>query len=393
MRRALALAAAALAVAPSAAQALVPCPDARMPREILAGQGKLESVIVDRRGRLFFSDVDRQAFMRLDAPGATPQLVADGIEAPGGILLGAGDDLIVGQGDSIQGGAFGNVAGMAELLRIDTATGAKTVIAEGLSMANGLAYGPRGEIYASDDFSTLIDRVESDRVERGWADVVSPNGLAVNRAGTHLFVAQTFKPASLSSVELANPENVVEFAAPGPEDWAGGPDGMTIDERDRLFVAVNAAGQVWRAEPDGSLCRLAEGLGMASAVALGTGTGAFPHQHLYVVNFGGQVFEIPDVRPRPPVPAAPVAGPPAARLRLTITPRRARAGRRTRFLLRATSGGRPLAAARLRFAGRTLRTDARGRAHIRLRFTRPGRYTARFRGRGALAGTATVTVR
>ena len=66
------------------------------------------------------------------------------------------------------------------------------------------------------------------------------------------------------------------------------------------------------------------------------------------------------------------------RLRLAARPRRVRAGSRRRFRFRVTDiRGRPVPDAVVRFAGRRLRTDARGRASVRRRLRRPGRRRAR----------------
>jgi hypothetical protein len=78
------------------------------------------------------------------------------------------------------------------------------------------------------------------------------------------------------------------------------------------------------------------------------------------------------------------------RIRLSVTPRRAVVGRRTRFFFRATAGGAPVRRARIRFAGRQRRTDERGRAAIRVRLRRRGPYRARAIRRGLRSGRATV---
>jgi hypothetical protein len=74
---------------------------------------------------------------------------------------------------------------------------------------------------------------------------------------------------------------------------------------------------------------------------------------------------VQDAPPGPPRQASLAAGPPAAR-----------AGRTTRFTFVARSGGDPLRYAHVRFAGRELAVDDRGRASVTLRIARPGRYRA-----------------
>jgi sugar lactone lactonase YvrE len=164
-------------------------------------------------------------------------------------------------------------------------------------MANGVAVGPDGAIYASNNFGTDVQRVVDGQVELDWADVTSANGLVVDRAGTFLYAAQTFQPAAIMRVEIANPQNVETYVAAGPEDIAAGPDGMTRDERDRLYVAANGAGQVWRVDEQRRICALWRGLPAGpSAVAFGSGTRRFPETSLFVVTFQGQLIELPGVR-------------------------------------------------------------------------------------------------
>jgi endoglycosylceramidase len=61
-----------------------------------------------------------------------------------------------------------------------------------------------------------------------------------------------------------------------------------------------------------------------------------------------------------------------AELKLTVRPRRARAGRMTTFTIRVKAGRLAVPGARVRFAGHSTRTDASGRATIRARLERRG---------------------
>src|SRR4051794_10624664 len=60
------------------------------------------------------------------------------------------------------------------------------------------------------------------------------------------------------------------------------------------------------------------------------------------------------------------------RLRLSVKPRRVHAGRTTAFTFRVSSGRFAVRGARVRFAGHSLRSDARGRARVRVRLKRVG---------------------
>lgn len=94
--------------------------------------------------------------------------------------------------------------------------------------------------------------------------------------------------------------------------------------------------------------------------------------------------------PAPPASAA--ASRP--RIRLTVTPRIARSGRRTAFRFRATYRAlgktRPVAGVRVRFANKVGTTDARGRVTILQRFTHARSYRPRACRRGFECGRAAV---
>jgi hypothetical protein len=82
----------------------------------------------------------------------------------------------------------------------------------------------------------------------------------------------------------------------------------------------------------------------------------------------------------------PRPGPPplrrGRRIRLTVAPRRVRALQVTPVRFRARVGSEPLARVTIRVAGRVVRTNRRGRARLRMRVHRPGRYVLRANRRG-----------
>ena len=365
------------------AAAVSDCPGAQPAKTLLSGQGVLESVIGGPDGRLYYTDTSKKALMRLDAPGAQPKVVADGIESPGGLLLGLdGTSILVGYGDGFQQGIEGNLVGRAGIIRVDLASGKKTTIVTGTSMSNGLARDPAGVIYASDDAGTGIDRIVGTAVQPRWSTIVSSNGLAVSPDGRYLYANQTFQPAAIRRIDLTNPADVQAYATPGPEDIAAGLDGLTIDQDGRLFAATNGiSGQVWRIATDRSICALARNVSLASAVAFGGG-GAFPVTSLYAVGFAGELVEIPGVRAAPPVTHAPY-------LTVRVHPRLVRARHRTRLAVVVRRTSRPEPRARVRVGPHTARTGVRGRAYVVVRPWRRGVLRVRVRA----AGVKPVTVR
>ncbi len=300
---------------PASAAAAPPCDSPPQARTLYSGYGMLESVIVDSQGRIYFTDSANDRVMRADAPGQAPYPLATGIPDGGGFVFLPDGDLVVGTGNAIATGLFGNIAPSAGLVRIDPATGAKSPYASGLQMANGLGIGPAGEIYASSDSGLIagIDRIGpgGSPVQTHWAPVISPNGLVVDRAGEWLYAAQTFQPAAIKRVRLSNPTQVETFFQAPLADITAGLDGMVRDENDQLYVAGVSGGQVWKVtNPNPQACSLVDLPPFPdgpSAVAFGQGRTGFSHPNLYVVTFGGEVIELAGVRPALPPAGAPDA--------------------------------------------------------------------------------------
>lgn len=377
----------ALALAPPA-QALPDCSQVPEKRTVLSGQGQLESIIADARGRLFYTDIQSGGrLLRIDAPGAEPKQLLQGINGTGGLAWDTDGGLVLGFNGGNQNAVADGPAG--GLLRVDPETGATAPLASGMGMANGIVRGPDGAFYASNDFAGGIDRVRDGKVEDDWSKVATPNGLVIDTAGRYLYAAQTFKPASVARIDLSDPSREEPYYEAPPGDTFGGPDGMTRDDRDRLFVAVNATGEVWRIDTDRTACRLASGIVNASALNWGGGAPGFPARNLYVVGFSGVLVELADATDRPPAAGPPTARPP--RLRLAVGPKRGAAGALTRWRFVVTAGGRAMPGAAVRFGGRRATTGADGRAELAVRFTRAGLRKAS----AALAGhpSARKTVR
>ncbi len=286
---------AAVLAAPAAAAPSPDCANAPTPKVIYSGQGVLESVIVGPLGRLYFTSTpagQSGKLMKVDRPGATPRVLVDGITGPGGMVFDR-FRLLLGYGDTAANGVAGDANPTAGLYSVNPITGAKRVFATGLGMANGVARGPDGAIYASNDFGMKLDRVLGGAVNHGWATVNSANGLVVDPTGRYLYAAQTFQAPQIARIEIAHPSNVTTFAAGTPEDGNAILDGMTRDRWGNLFVAANVGGQIWKVDRLGRICVLARGLHNPSAVAFGHGFRRFGAGNLYAVTFAGDVVELP----------------------------------------------------------------------------------------------------
>jgi sugar lactone lactonase YvrE len=137
-------------------------------------------------------------------------------------------------------------------------------------------------------------------VEHRWADVSSANGLVVDRAKRHVYAAQTFQAAAIAQVDLADPGTAETYYAAPLDDVSAGLDGMVRDRRDRLYVAANGAGQIWKVNRRPEACSLASMAAFPdgpSDLAFGRGRKGFDRRNLYVVTFAGTVIELAGVRP------------------------------------------------------------------------------------------------
>lgn len=219
--------------------------------------------------------------------------------------------------------------------------------------ATGLAFGPRGDLYVGDStFDPATNGVYVVRargsVERlpGTENIVLPNGLVFDNQG-NLFVTDSaggsiwrVAPGGKARLWLSDPLLAGDNSAPPPVPLGAngivfrnrtllvtntekglvvtvpvrpdgrpgvpsvlvqgpklvGADGLTVDSRGRLYIAVNGQSTVVRISPEGAtmktLATAADGLDSPSGVAFAPGDTR--GRILYVVNFAiGPVFGFP----------------------------------------------------------------------------------------------------
>ena len=135
----------------------------------------------------------------------------------------------------------------------------ETVGGEGFKGLNDLIVGRDGTVYFTDQGQTGLHdpsgRVWALRPDGGLecllSNCASPNGVALDRAEAFLFVACT-RSCQIWRVPLgrtAGPGKVQLFAQlPG---GVSGPDGLAIDQANRLYVADPGHGSVWVLSPRG----------------------------------------------------------------------------------------------------------------------------------------------
>ncbi|HEX5355123.1 MAG TPA: SMP-30/gluconolactonase/LRE family protein [Aquabacterium sp.] len=256
-------------------------------------QGALESLAFLPSGKLVFSNNLSGTLKRKDGPAMAPVLVAEGLKSPGGIVVNSEQELMVGTGNGL-GGLMPSL-GLAGIARVDLIAGTVTPVIKGLSMANGLVRAADGTYYASDDLAQSLDRVLPDgTVQRKWL-AQNSNGLVLSQDGRTLYVNQ-FLPAGIKSVNLVDGQVRDHARVPSQRSLAG-LDGLAIDDRGNLYVVAYFSGEVWRASPQGRLCRLVSGLTLPSAVAVGRAGQGFRADSLYIVSHSGRIMELPGAVP------------------------------------------------------------------------------------------------
>ena len=378
------LAAAATVAGGSPAAAAPDCPSPPKARTVLQVSDILEAVLMDDRGRLFYSDQSAGALMRLDRAGAEPRRLAD-ISGPGGIVDDRHGKLLVGYGDAGANGTTGDANPMSGVYRVGRENGAKSVVTDGFGMANGIALGPDGAIYGTNDFGTYVDRFKDGHVDHPWATVTSTNGIVVTPDNRYVLVAQTFQPAAIQRISVADPTKVSPYAVASGADMFAGLDEMSQDARGNLYVAGNGSGEVWRIDTAGRICTLATGIMNASDAALGTAAFA---RNVYVTSFGGKIVELAGaVPPGPGGRGAPVRSllPAGGTAVGAIRYRRGTHGRAGRV--------RHSGVVALR-RGRALVARQRVRAGRRYRFRAPpGRYRLSARSHGTRCRSRRVRLR
>ncbi|MFD3695353.1 SMP-30/gluconolactonase/LRE family protein [Streptomyces sp. NPDC058646] len=309
--------AAALAVlAPAPAHAAPMCAGAGSappPVQVAHLPDWVESIAVDRRGRMFATAYFSGRVHRIDAPGSAPVALTGDIGANGGIVVRPDGGLLVGTGNDLVHSLTGDVLPVSQLLAVDPDSGEVTPYASGLG---GVALAPDGTVYTT----TLggrrgIGRVTPDgrvdpvwaevaqpngiavspdgsEVDPVWAEVAQPNGIAVSPDGSEVYVVQTTVAPGLYRIPAADPGHPRRWLSAGPSDALALPDGLTLDSAGRPLIATHASGQIWRAE-DGGLCALESGMRLSTQLVYGQGDRGFSAGRLYRAGVDGRIHEVP----------------------------------------------------------------------------------------------------
>ncbi len=281
------------------ATALESCPSQATARTIYSAAGGFESIAFDRKGRLFFTNSSAGELLMIRRAGAKPKVVLDGIDGPGGIVFRRNGHVLVGFGDNVAQGSDGPANPEAGLIDVNPRNGRSKLFVEGLQMANGVTRGPGGQIFASTDFGTGVDRILGGAVELAWAPLDSSNGMVVDRRKKFLFVNQTFTPTpTIARVPLDDPTASIAWFSDAGEAGAF-LDGLTRDADGNLYAAANGSGAVWKVSGRRDGCILWQGPPFPrgpSDLAFGRGKGRFAKGSLFATTFGGELLQLRHAR-------------------------------------------------------------------------------------------------
>ncbi|MFD7097828.1 SMP-30/gluconolactonase/LRE family protein [Streptomyces xanthophaeus] len=294
---ALAAAAAAGVLAPVPAAAAPACAAAGAPAappvQVAQLPDWVESIAVDRRGRMFATAYFTGRVYRIDAPGSAPVALTGNIGANGGVVVRPDGRLLVGTGNDLAHSLTGDLFPVSKLLEVDPESGEVSTYASGLGGIDGVALAPDGTVYTTTLGGRGIGRVTPDgRVDPHWAAVPQPNGIAVSPDGSEVYVVQTTVAPGLYRIPVGDPAHPRRWISAGASDVLALPDGLTLDGRGRPLIATHASGQIWRAE-GGSLCAVESGLRLSTQVTYGQGGRCFSAGRLYRAGIDGRIYEVP----------------------------------------------------------------------------------------------------
>lgn len=262
---------------------------------VASGYGTLENLDFDDRGGLLLSELS------FTGPGSVQKLTADGrrstavadVTGPGGIVV-AGDAAYFNTGNTTASGLADIADGTIEMLDLDS--GETRTVATGLTMPNGLALLPGGDLVVSRDLGTNTGLTRIDPVTgatRAFAPTVSStNGMIWDPSREVLWVATTFNAVTeIIGVDAGTGARVETLTTPGAGPLNSADD-LTLGGDGNLYVALNTAGKVVRIDPDGGgSCVIAGGLPLTSAVEFGSGQG-WDEKSLYATSFLGTVTRV-----------------------------------------------------------------------------------------------------
>ena len=183
-----------------------------------------------------------------------------------------------------------------------TPQGDKRSVATGIADPNFILVRKNGSFLVSDDGTDKIYLVDTEGSVGVWTNAVAyPNGMAYSRDQSTIYVAQIFR--QLNPVVFDNSVWALQIGQDGrPEGkpslvgqvGEGGIDGLAMDELDRIYVADNQGGKIWRIDPSsGKSVLITEDV--TNVASLVFGEGAFDHESIYATSTfrgGGKIWKV-----------------------------------------------------------------------------------------------------
>jgi sugar lactone lactonase YvrE len=214
-----------------------------------------EGITADRNGNIYVTTFDPtggtpgqvvvfnssgKLLRQVVVAGASPQLL--------GLAFRPGTDelLVIDFGPVLAGGS-------GRVLRVDPVTGASSVFmtATGSAGLNALTFDAAGNVYVSDSFQGIVwmtgpaggagtPWVTSPLLATAGVPPFGANGLAFNKAGNTLFVANTGNDTVVQiPVSAGVPGAPAVFV-----NSINGADGLLVDDADNVWVAANQANEI-----------------------------------------------------------------------------------------------------------------------------------------------------
>ncbi|UCE61101.1 MAG: SMP-30/gluconolactonase/LRE family protein [Phycisphaerales bacterium] len=184
-----------------------------------------------------------------------------------------------------------------------TPEGKKKIVARGIGDPNFILVLKDGTFLVSDDATNEIFKVEQDGTVNLFTTAVNhPNGLALSADETVLYIAQIFnsiRPITIDNrlwalqLEDGRPKGQPTVVAKTGERGAN--DGLARDVLDRIYIAANGEGKIYRFDPaTNKLIVVAEN--MPHVASLAFGRGEFDHKTIYATSTrrgGGTIWMVP----------------------------------------------------------------------------------------------------
>lgn len=171
----------------------------------------------------------------------------------------------------------------------------------GHAFLNDLVFDHQGNLYVTDSFQYVIWKIDpqgntqiwsADPLLQGKASIfpnqLGPNGLVFDREQRVLYVLST-SAGRVAAIPVKHDGSAGPARVVAEDDSLVGADGMTIDKRGNLYIAVNIQNRISKVTPRGKLSQLAvDGLLVApTSLAFGRDE---DEDTLYICNNGNVFF-------------------------------------------------------------------------------------------------------